>query len=96
VVSYFFWKEALFFLQKPLGLPLIMYALPEAFFTSLRLAFFMGIFLASPFIFQGLWGAFSPLFSFNSRFAIPDYLSLFSQPSPDNIGNKCRLPSCCL
>jgi len=67
VVSYFFWKEALFFLQKPLGLPLIMYALPEAFLTSLRLALFMGIFLASPFIFQGLWGAFSPLFSFNSR-----------------------------
>jgi sec-independent protein translocase protein TatC len=48
-------------------MPLIMYTLPEAFFTSLRLALFMGVFLASPFIFKGLWGAFSPLFSFNSR-----------------------------
>jgi len=67
VVSYFFWKEALFFLQKPLGLPLIMYSLPEAFFTSLRLALFLGIFLAAPFIFNGLWTACAPLFSFNTR-----------------------------
>jgi sec-independent protein translocase protein TatC len=67
VASYFFWKKALFFLQKPLGLPLIMYTLPEAFFASLRLSLFMGIFLASPFIFNGLWGAFSPLFSSHSR-----------------------------
>jgi sec-independent protein translocase protein TatC len=67
VVSYFFWKDALHFLQKPLGLPLIMYSLPEAFFASLRLALFTGIFLAAPFIFNGLWGAFAPLFSFNSR-----------------------------
>ena len=49
VVSYLFWKEALHFLQKPLGQPLIMYDLPEAFFTSLRLALFMGIFLSCPF-----------------------------------------------
>jgi sec-independent protein translocase protein TatC len=66
-VSYFFWRDALHFLQKPLGLPLIMYSLPEAFFASLRLALFMGIFLATPFIFNGLWGAFAPLFSFNRR-----------------------------
>jgi len=65
--SYFFWKEALHFLQKPLGLPLIMYSLPEAFFASLRLALFMGLFLAVPFIFSGLWGAFAPLFSFQAR-----------------------------
>ena len=63
VVSFFFWKEALHFLQKPLGLPLILYSLPEAFITSLRLAFFMGIFLAAPFLFNGLWGALSPLLS---------------------------------
>ena len=67
IASFFFWKEAFFLLQKPLGMPLIMYNLPEAFFTSLRLALFMGLFLASPFIFKGLWGAFSPFFSFNSR-----------------------------
>ncbi len=60
-VSFFFWKEALYFLQKPLGLPLIMFSLPEAFLASLRLALFMGVFLAAPFIFNGLWGALSPL-----------------------------------
>jgi sec-independent protein translocase protein TatC len=63
VVSFFFWKDALHFLQKPLGLPLILYGLPEAFLTSLRLALFMGIFLAAPFLFNGLWGALSPLLS---------------------------------
>jgi Sec-independent protein secretion pathway component TatC len=63
VVSFFFWKEALHFLQKPLGLPLILYSLPEAFITSLRLALFMGIFLSAPFLFNGLWGALSPLLS---------------------------------
>jgi len=62
-VSFFFWKDALHFLQKPLGLPLILYGLPEAFITSLRLALFMGIFLAAPFLFNGLWGALSPLLS---------------------------------
>ena len=62
-VSFFFWKDALQFLQKPLGLPLILYSLPEAFITSLRLALFMGIFLAAPFLFNGLWGALSPLLS---------------------------------
>jgi sec-independent protein translocase protein TatC len=62
-VSFFFWKDALHFLQKPLGLPLILFGLPEAFIASLRLALFMGIFLAAPFIFNGLWGALSPLLS---------------------------------
>jgi sec-independent protein translocase protein TatC len=76
VISYFFWRDALHFLQKPLGLPLIMYSLPEAFFASLRLALFTGIFLAVPFIFNGLWGAFAPLFSFNGRrYSLPIILS---------------------
>ena len=71
-VSYFFWKEALYFLQKPLGMPLVMYSLPEAFVTSLRLALFLGIFLAVPFICNGLWGALAPLFSFDvRRYALP-------------------------
>jgi sec-independent protein translocase protein TatC len=61
-VSYFFWKEALFFLQKPLGMPLVMFGLPEAFFASLRLALFLGIFLSIPFICNGIWGALAPLF----------------------------------
>jgi sec-independent protein translocase protein TatC len=66
-VSFFFWKEALHFLQKPLGLPLVMYSLPEAFLASLRLALFMGIFLGVPFIFNGLWGALAPLVSLDAR-----------------------------
>ncbi|MBI5968861.1 MAG: twin-arginine translocase subunit TatC [Deltaproteobacteria bacterium] len=75
-VTYFFWREALHFLHKPLGLPLIMYSLPEGFFASLRLALLMGVFLAAPFIFNGLWGAFAPLFSFNARrFSLPIVLS---------------------
>ena len=76
VVSFFFWKDALHFLQKPLGLPLIMYSLPEAFLTSLRLSLFMGIFLAAPFIFNGLWGALSPLLpSFPPRYSFMIVLS---------------------
>jgi len=66
-VSYFFWKEALHFLQKPLGLPLIMFTLPEAFLASLKLALFMGIFLGIPFLCNGLWGVFAPHFSSNPR-----------------------------
>jgi len=67
VGSYFFWKETLHFLQKPLGMPLIMYSLPEAFLTSLRLALFMGLFLSIPFVCHSLWKAFTPLFSFPIR-----------------------------
>ncbi|MBI4496186.1 MAG: twin-arginine translocase subunit TatC [Deltaproteobacteria bacterium] len=67
VVSFFFWKETLSFLQQPLGLPLIMYSLPEAFLTSLRLSFFLGIFFSAPFIFKALWGAFAPLLALSSR-----------------------------
>ena len=75
-VSYFFWKEALYFLQKPLGMPLVMYSLPEAFMTSLRLALFLGIFLAVPFIGNGLWGALAPLFSSEARrYSLPVVLA---------------------
>jgi sec-independent protein translocase protein TatC len=75
-VSYYFWKEALHFLQKPLGMPLVMYSLPEAFFTSLRLALFLGIFLAVPFIANGLWGALAPLLSSAfRRYSLPVVLS---------------------
>jgi sec-independent protein translocase protein TatC len=75
-VSFFFWKDALHFLQKPLGLPLIMYGLPEGFLTSLRLSLFVGIFLAVPFILNGLWGALSPLLSsFPQRYSLVIVLS---------------------
>jgi sec-independent protein translocase protein TatC len=76
-VSYFLWKDALHFLQKPLGLPLILYSLPEAFITSLRLALFMGLFLAAPFICNGLWGALYPLLAsaFPQRYSLVVVLS---------------------
>lgn len=76
VIAFFFWQDALHFLRKPLGLPLIMYSLPEAFLTSLRLALFMGIYLAVPFVFNGLWGALSPLLpSFPPRYSLVIVLS---------------------
>lgn len=74
--SFFLWKDALHFLQKPLGQPLILYSLPEAFLASLRLALFMGIFLAAPFIFNALWSAFAPFFSFQARrYSLPIVLA---------------------
>lgn len=76
VLSFFFWKEALLFLQKPLDLPLIMYSLPEGFFASLRLSLFIGIFLAIPFIFNSLWTACSPLISPETkRYSLPIILA---------------------
>ncbi len=67
ILSFILWKEALHFLHKPLGLPLILYSLPEAFLSSLRLSLFMGIFLAAPFIFSALWAAFAPFLSGRSN-----------------------------
>ncbi len=66
-ISFFFWRDALHFLQKPLDLSLIIYSLPEGFFASLRLSLFVGIVLAAPLIFNYLWLAFVPLFSAESR-----------------------------
>ena len=65
--TFLLWKYALHALQKPLGLPLVMYGLPEGLLSALRLAFFMGIFLTAPFLFYELWRAFLPLVSFQAR-----------------------------
>jgi sec-independent protein translocase protein TatC len=66
-VTFFLWKPALHVLQQPLGLPLVMYSLPEGFLSSLRLAFFTAIFMAAPILFHELWKAFTPLVSFQGR-----------------------------
>jgi sec-independent protein translocase protein TatC len=66
-VTFFLWKYALHALQKPLGLPLVMYSLPEGLLSALRLAFFIGIFLTVPYLFHELWRAFVPLVSFQAR-----------------------------
>jgi sec-independent protein translocase protein TatC len=65
--TFFLWKYALHALQKPLGLPLVMYSLPEGLLSALRLAFFMGIFLTAPFLFHQLWRVFAPLVSLQAR-----------------------------
>lgn len=65
--TFLLWKYALHALQGPLGLPLVMYSLPEGLLSALRLAFFMGIFLTAPFLFHELWKAFLPLVSFQAR-----------------------------
>jgi sec-independent protein translocase protein TatC len=65
--TFFLWKRAFHVLQQPLGLPVVMYGLPEGFLSSLRLAFFTAIFLATPFLFHELWRALAPLVSFQAR-----------------------------
>ncbi len=65
-ISYFFSKQLFYFLTLPLleVLPkdnsLIFTALPEAFFTYLKISFFAGVFLAAPYIFYQLWKFISP------------------------------------
>ncbi len=70
-------------LMKPLTLALpenshlIFTALPEAFFTYLRVAFVAGLFLASPVLFYQIWAFIAPgLYEEEKRYAIP--LAFFS------------------
>ena len=77
-VSYFFSKQLFYFLTLPLlevlpkGNSLIFTALPEAFFTYLKISLFAGIFLASPYIFYQLWKFISPgLYDQEKKYVIP-------------------------
>ncbi len=78
VISYFFSKQLFYFLTLPLleVLPknntLIFTALPEAFFTYLKISFFAGIFLASPYIFYQIWKFISPgLYQEEKKYVVP-------------------------
>jgi sec-independent protein translocase protein TatC len=78
VVSYFFSKQLFYFLSLPLleVLPkqnsLIFTALPEAFFTYLKISLFAGIFLVSPYIFYQMWKFISPgLYSEEKKYVFP-------------------------
>ncbi len=78
VVSYFFSKQLFYFLSLPLleVLPkqnsLIFTALPEAFFTYLKISLFAGIFLVSPYIFYQIWKFISPgLYSEEKKYVFP-------------------------
>lgn len=67
LISYFFWKDILAFIQKPLGIPLVYYGIPEAFLTTVRIALFTGVFFSVPFIFRELWCSIAPLFTAHNR-----------------------------
>lgn len=65
-------------LMKPLtaalpeGSKLIFTALPEAFFTYMRVAFVAGLFLTSPYIFYQIWAFIAPgLYDEEKRHAVP-------------------------
>lgn len=67
MISYFFWKEILVFIQRPLGMPLVYYSIPEAFLTTVRIALFAGVFLSAPFMFNEMWSSIAPFFTPHSR-----------------------------
>ena len=78
VICYFFSKQLFYFLSMPLleVLPkqnsLIFTALPEAFFTYLKISLFAGIFLSSPYIFYQIWKFISPgLYPEEKKYVIP-------------------------
>lgn len=67
LISFFFWKSILAFIQKPLGIPLVYYGIPEAFLVTIKIAFLTGVFFSVPFLFRELWGYLAPFFTQNSR-----------------------------
>ncbi len=78
VISYFFSKQIFYFVSLPLleVLPkennLIFTALPEAFFTYLKISFFTGIIVASPYIFYQIWKFVSPgLYPHEKKYVAP-------------------------
>ncbi len=78
VISYFFSKQIFYFVSLPLleVLPkennLIFTALPEAFFTYLKVSFFTGIIVASPYIFYQIWKFISPgLYPHEKKYVVP-------------------------
>jgi len=78
-VACYFFKERLFsFLLLPLadimpeGSTMIFTSLPEAFFTYLKVSFFAGIFLVSPFVLYQIWQFVSPgLYQSEKKYVAP-------------------------
>ncbi|MBI2369848.1 MAG: twin-arginine translocase subunit TatC [Deltaproteobacteria bacterium] len=66
LLSYAFSRPLLLLVQRPLGLPLYYYGLPDAFLANIRIGLFGGLFLAVPFVFRELWVGLVPL-------VLPDY-----------------------
>lgn len=67
LVSYFFWKSILAFIQRPLGIPLVYYGISEAFLVTVKIALFTGVFASVPLLFRELWVSVAPLFTTHSR-----------------------------
>lgn len=66
-VSYIFWKEIFGLIQRPLGIPLVYYSIPDAFLSTVKIALFSGIFFSVPLAFRELWVSLAPLFTPHSR-----------------------------
>ncbi len=72
LISYFFWKSILAFIQRPLGIPLVYYGMPEAFLVTIKIALFTGVFFSIPLLFRELWGSVAPLFTtYSRRYTVP-------------------------
>jgi len=78
LISYGFSKQIFYIISLPLlkvlpkGNNLIFTALPEAFFTYLKVSFFSGIVIASPYILYQIWKFISPgLYPHEKRYVIP-------------------------
>jgi len=78
-VACYFFKERLFSLLilplrdiMPEGSAMIFTSLPEAFFTYLKISFFAGIFLVSPYVLYQLWKFVSPgLYKAEKKYVAP-------------------------
>lgn len=66
-VSCIFWKEIFGFIQKPLGIPLVYYGIPDAFLSTVKIALFSGVFFSVPLVFRELWVSLAPYFTPHSR-----------------------------
>lgn len=62
IIIYPFSKTLLRHLHAPLQEDLVAFAIPEAFFSMLKLTLYASLFLSIPVIFYQIWKSFSPLF----------------------------------
>ena len=77
-ISYYFKEKLFWIIVQPLVkvMPensyMIFTSLPEAFFTYLKISFFAGLFLASPYILYQIWKFISPgLYSKEKKYVVP-------------------------
>jgi sec-independent protein translocase protein TatC len=78
VISYGFKEKLFWVVSRPLievmppGSFMIFTGLPEAFFTYLKISFFAGLFLASPYVLYQIWKFISPgLYHSEKKYVVP-------------------------